>query len=94
MNPERTFTLPPYQTAAGITDILMHTMERYFCRHQDMNLTDSLAEALMRTVKDSAYVVMNEPENYRHRAQIMWAGSLSHNNLMECGMEKTSPRTS
>ena len=88
MNPERTFTLPPYQTAAGITDILMHTMERYFCRHQDMNLTDSLAEALMRTVKDSAYVVMNEPENYRHRAQIMWAGSLSNNNLMECGMEK------
>ncbi|MBR1401253.1 MAG: iron-containing alcohol dehydrogenase [Prevotella sp.] len=88
MNPERTFTLPPYQTAAGITDIMMHTMERYFCRHQDMNLTDNLAEALLRTVKDSAYVVMKEPENYRHRAQIMWAGSLSHNNLMECGMEK------
>ena len=88
MNPERTFTLPPYQTAAGITDIMMHTMERYFCRHQDMNLTENLAEALLRTVKDSAYVVMKEPENYRHRAQIMWAGSLSHNNLMECGMEK------
>ena len=88
MNPERTFTLPPYQTAAGITDIMMHTMERYFCRHQDMTLTDGLAEALLRTVKDSAYVVMKEPENYRHRAQIMWAGSLSHNNLMECGMEK------
>ena len=88
MNPERTFTLPPYQTAAGITDIMMHTMGRYFCRHQDMTLTDGLAEALLRTVKDSAYVVMKEPENYRHRAQIMWAGSLSHNNLMECGMEK------
>ena len=88
MNPERTFTLPPYQTAAGITDIMMHTMERYFCRHQDMTLTDGLAEALLRTVKNSAYVVMKEPENYRHRAQIMWAGSLSHNNLMECGMEK------
>ncbi|MBR6944650.1 MAG: iron-containing alcohol dehydrogenase [Prevotella sp.] len=88
MNPERTFTLPPYQTAAGATDIMMHTMERYFCKHQDMNLTDALAEALLRTVKDSALVVMKEPENYRHRAQIMWAGSLSHNNLMECGMEK------
>ncbi len=88
MNPERTFTLPPYQTAAGATDIMMHTMERYFCNHQDMNLTDALAEALLRTVKDSALVVMKEPENYRHRAQIMWAGSLSHNNLMECGMEK------
>ena len=88
MNPVRTFTLPPYQTAAGATDIMMHTMERYFCKHQDMNLTDALAEALLRTVKDSALVVMKEPENYRHRAQIMWAGSLSHNNLMECGMEK------
>ena len=88
MNPVRTFTLPPYQTAAGATDIMMHTMERYFCNHQDMNLTDALAEALLRTVKDSALVVMKEPENYRHRAQIMWAGSLSHNNLMECGMEK------
>ena len=88
MNPERTYTLPPYQTAAGATDIMMHTMERYFCNHQDMNLTDALAEALLRTVKDSALVVMKEPENYRHRAQIMWAGSLSHNNLMECGMEK------
>ena len=88
MNPERTFTLPPYQTAAGATDIMMHTMERYFCKHQDMNLTDALAEALLRTVKDSALVVMKEPGNYRHRAQIMWAGSLSHNNLMECGMEK------
>ncbi len=50
MNPERTFTLPPYQTAAGATDIMMHTMERYFCKHQDMNLTDALAEALLRTV--------------------------------------------
>ena len=88
MNPVRTFTLPPYQTAAGATDIMMHTMERYFCKHQDMNLTDALAEALLRTVKDSALVVMKEPENYRHSAQIMWAGSLSHNNLMECGMEK------
>ena len=88
MNPERTYTLPPYQTAAGATDILMHTFERYFSNHTDMNLTDSLAEALMRTVMDSAAVVMREPENYRHRAQIMWAGSLSHNDLMECGMEK------
>ena len=88
MNPERTFTLPPYQTAAGATDIIMHTLERYFSKHVDMNLTDAIAEALMRTVMDSAAVVMREPENYRHRAQIMWAGSLSHNDLMECGMEK------
>ena len=88
MNPERTFTLPPYQTAAGATDIMMHTMERYFCKYQDMTLTDALAEALLRTVKDCAIDVLRDPEDYRARAQIMWAGSLSHNNLMECGLEK------
>ena len=88
MNPERTFTLPPYQTAAGATDIMMHTMERYFCKYQDMTLTDSLAEALLRTVKDCTIDVLRDPEDYRARAQIMWAGSLSHNNLMECGLEK------
>ena len=88
MNPERTFTLPPYQTAAGATDIMMHTMERYFTRHQDMTLTDNIAEALLRTVKDSALAVMKNPEDYRNRAQIMWAGSLAHNDLTECGTEK------
>jgi alcohol dehydrogenase YqhD (iron-dependent ADH family) len=85
MNPERTFTLPPYQTAAGATDIMMHTMERYFTVHEDMTLTDSIAEALMRTVKDCAFDVLRDPEDYRARAQIMWAGSLSHNDLTECG---------
>lgn len=88
MNPERTFTLPPYQTAAGATDIMMHTMERYFSRYEGMTLTDSIAEALLRTVKDSVFEVLKNPADYRHRAQIMWAGSLSHNNLTECGLEK------
>ena len=88
MNPKRTYTLPPYQTAAGATDIMMHTMERYFSKYDDMTLTDAIAEALLRTVMDSARVVMREPQNYRHRAQIMWAGSLAHNDLTECGMEK------
>ena len=88
MNPERTFTLPPYQTAAGATDIMMHTMERYFSKYEDMTLTDSISEALLRTVKESALVVMHHPEDYRHRAQIMWAGSLAHNDLTECGTEK------
>ena len=85
MNPERTFTLPPYQTAAGATDIMMHTMERYFTQHTDMTLTDAISEALLRTVKDSVFEVLRHPEDYRHRAQIMWAGSLSHNDLTECG---------
>ena len=88
MNPERTYTLPPYQMAAGATDIMMHTMERYFSKYEDMTLTDAIAEALLRTVKDAALVVMEHPEDYRNRAQIMWAGSLAHNDLTECGMEK------
>ena len=88
MNPERTFTLPPYQTAAGATDIMMHTMERYFTPEQDMTLTDAIAEALLKTVKDCALEVMKNPEDYRNRAQIMWAGSLAHNDLTECGTTK------
>jgi len=88
MNPERTYTLPPYQTAAGATDIMMHTMERYFTKYDEMTLTDAIAEALLRTVKDSAYEVLRHPEDYRHRAQIMWAGSLAHNDLTECGTTK------
>lgn len=85
MNPERTYTLPAYQTACGVTDIMMHTMERYFSQDDDMELTDNIAEALLRTVIESASVVLQTPDNYRHRAQIMWAGSLSHNGLTGCG---------
>ena len=88
MTPERTYTLPPYQTAAGATDIMMHTMERYFSKYEDMTLTDAIAEALLRTVKDSVLAVMEHPDDYRNRAQIMWAGSLAHNDLTECGTEK------
>lgn len=88
MNPERTYTLPPYQTAAGATDIMMHTMERYFSKYEDATLTDAIAEALLRTVKDAVFEVLKNPEDYRNRAQIMWAGSLAHNDLTECGTEK------
>ncbi len=88
MNPELTYTLPTYQTAAGATDIMMHTMERYFSKYEDMTLTDAIAEALLRTVRDSVFEVLRNPEDYRHRAQIMWAGSLAHNDLTECGTEK------
>ena len=88
MNPERTYTLPAYQTAAGATDIMMHTMERYFSKYEDAILTDALAEALLRTVIESTPIVLEQPENYEHRAAIMWASSLSHNDLMECGTEK------
>ena len=88
MNPERTYTLPAYQTAAGATDIMMHTMERYFSKYVDALLTDALAEALLRQVIASTPIVLENPEDYEHRAAIMWASSLSHNDLMECGTEK------
>lgn len=85
MDPELTYSLPAYQTACGVVDIMMHTMERYFSQEDDMTLTDEVAEAILRTVKDCAYKVMKNPGDYRHRAQIMWAGSLSHNGLTGCG---------
>lgn len=85
MDPELTYTLPPYQTACGVVDILMHTMERYFTREPDTALTDRLAEGLMRTVLDCGRTALAQPEDYNARAQIMWAGSLSHNGLTGCG---------
>ena len=88
MNPERTYTLPPYQTAAGATDIMMHTMERYFSKYEDALLTDAIAEALLKTVMAAAKEVLISPDDYTYRAAIMWASSLSHNDLTECGTEK------
>ncbi len=85
MNPELTLTLPDYQTACGCADILMHTMERYFTSGGNMEITDSIAEALMRTVIANAKILRDDPKNYEARAEIMWAGSLSHNGLTGCG---------
>ena len=85
MNPELTMTLPDYQTACGCTDILMHTMERYFTNGGNMEITDSIAEGLMRTVIENARILKKDPKNYDARAEVMWAGSLSHNGLTGCG---------
>ena len=86
MNPVRTFTLPPYQTAAGVTDMIMHTMERYFSPEDDMDLTDAVAEAVMRSMMENVFKVLADPEDYRARAQIMWGGSIAHNDLTGCGL--------
>lgn len=85
MDPTLTMTLPDYQTASGCVDILMHTMERYFTAGSSMEITDSIAEALMRTVIRNAKILRDTPQNYEARAEIMWAGSLSHNGLTGCG---------
>ncbi len=85
MNPELTMTLPDYQTACGCVDILMHTLERYFVQGETMEITRSIAEALMRTVIDNSLILYKDPSNYAARAEIMWASSLSHNDLTGCG---------
>ncbi len=85
MNPELTMTLPDYQTACGCADIMMHTMERYFTNGGNMELTDSIAEGLLRTVKENALKLVKDPKDYDARAEVMWAGSLSHNGLTGCG---------
>ena len=85
MNPKLTYSLPQYQTESGCVDILMHTMERYFVNIETMVITDSISESLMQTVIYNARILMREPDNYTARAEIMWAGSLSHNGLTGCG---------
>lgn len=85
MNPRLTYTLPEYQTESGCVDILLHTMERYFVNIETMEITDSISESLMQTVIYNSRILMKEPDNYTARAEIMWAGSLSHNGLTGCG---------
>ena len=85
MNPELTLTLPDYQTESGCADIMMHTMERYFTNGGTMELTDAIAEGLLRTVMHCAEVLHADPANYDARAEVMWASSLSHNGLTGCG---------
>ena len=86
LNPELTFSLPAYQTACGCVDILMHTMERYFAPSKNHELTDRLSEGLLRTVLHNARILHEHPEDYNARSEVMWAGSLSHNGLMACGV--------
>ena len=85
LNPELTYTLPEYQTMSGCVDIMMHTLERWFSHEKDTSLTDYLAEGVLKTVMQAAKVLLKDPQNYDARAEVMWAGSLSHNGLTGCG---------
>ena len=89
MNPELTATLSEWQTMSGCTDIIMHTLERYFYPADEAAgenaITDSIAEGLIKTVMKNALILKDKPKDYNARAQIMWAGSLSHNGLTGCG---------
>ena len=88
MNPELAATLPKYQIACGVTDIMMHTMERYFIPESQCEMTDEIAEGLLRTVIKNGPKVLENPSDYNAMAEIMWCGSLSHNGLTECGRGK------
>ena len=84
LNPELTCTLPPYQSAAGATDIMIHVCERYFSNTEEVEITDRLCEAILKTIVYEAPRVIENPNHYEARANIMWAGMLAHNNV--CGV--------
>lgn len=84
-NPELTYSVSAYQTACGIVDIAMHTIERYFCPGTDTQLTDSIAEAVIKSVNKSGAECIKNPDSYEARGNMMWASSLAHNGLTQCG---------
>ena len=87
LNPALTQTLPPYQTAAGATDIMAHLYERYLTNTKDVEVTDLMIEALLLTMKHETPRVIEDPNNYEARANIMWAGMMAHNN--SCGVGRS-----
>lgn len=86
-NPELTYSVNAYQTACGAVDIAMHTMERYFCPGSDTYLTDAVAEAVIKSVMKAGNDCLKNPEDYEARANMMWASSLAHNGLTQCGRQ-------
>jgi len=88
LNPELTFTLPAWQTASGASDIIAHVLERYFTNTPEVEVTDRLCEALLLTMVKETPRVIENPECYEARANIMWAGALAHNNLVGVGRDQ------
>ncbi|MDO5378597.1 MAG: iron-containing alcohol dehydrogenase [Clostridia bacterium] len=88
MNPELTFTLPRYQLACGITDMMAHIMERYFTNTKDVALTDRLAEALLQSIIEAGPKAIADSTDYESHATLMWAGMLAHNNSVGVGREQ------
>ena len=88
MNPELTMTLPPYQTACGATDIMAHVFERYFTNTKEVEITDRLCEAVLATMVRETPRVIADPANYEARANIMWAGTVAHTNVVGVGRDQ------
>jgi alcohol dehydrogenase len=85
LNPVLTYTLPSYQTACGITDMMAHILERYFTNEKNVELTDRLCEGALRTIINNGPIVLDDPANYDARAEIMWSGTIAHNDLLGTG---------
>ncbi len=88
VNPTLGMTLPKNQISAGVTDIMMHTMERYFIPESHCDMTDEIAEGLLRVVIKNGKIIVDNPSDYDAMCEVFWASSLSHNNLTECGRGK------
>ena len=87
LNPELTYSVSHYQTASGSADIMMHTLERFFHSGEGLTLTDDLSVSLLKSVMAYTPIALSDPKNYEARANLMWAGSLSHNGLMNMGSD-------
>lgn len=85
MNPKLTYSLPPYQTACGVVDMMAHVLERYFTQEKEVGLTDQLCEGTLRSIMEEAPRVLKKPEHYGARANLMWAGTLAHNDILGTG---------
>jgi alcohol dehydrogenase YqhD (iron-dependent ADH family) len=87
LNPELTYSVPAYQMGAGISDMLAHVQERYFTNTQHVDLTDRMCEAAMKTIINNGLKTYQDPTNYDYRAEIMWAGAVAHNGMLDPGRE-------
>jgi alcohol dehydrogenase YqhD (iron-dependent ADH family) len=85
LNPELSFTLSQYQTMVGIADIMAHLIERYFTKVEHVDVSDRLIEGTMRSIISNSRILLEDPGNYDARAEVMWAGTLAHNDLFSCG---------
>ncbi|WP_298112037.1 iron-containing alcohol dehydrogenase [uncultured Bacteroides sp.] len=88
MNPELTYTLPPFQTACGAADMMAHIMERYFSNTPDVELTDRISEGVLKAIIEEAPKAMKNPQDYGARANLMWAGMVAHNDICGVGREE------
>jgi len=85
LNPEYTFTLPAYQVACGCSDIMAHMFERYFTRQKNVDVTDRQLEANMRSMLHFSKLAQDFPNDYDVKAEVMWAGTIAHNDMLSCG---------